>query len=151
MNISHGQNFFSHQHVLDEMGWSFHHDGTLPENTEVFVFGSNLAGIHEAGAAAVAFADYGAVMFKGSGLMGNSYAIPTKHRNYQYRLTLPEIQAHVERFCEFTRKRHDLKFFVTSVGCGYSRYTPSQIAPMFRSAINCNFPKEWMPYLLGTT
>lgn len=29
----------------------FHRDGTLPQNGEVFVFGSNLAGIHGAGAA----------------------------------------------------------------------------------------------------
>lgn len=28
----------------------FHLDGTLPQNGEIFVFGSNLAGIHGAGA-----------------------------------------------------------------------------------------------------
>lgn len=41
--------------------YTFHRDGTLPQNGEVFVFGSNLAGIHGAGAAKVALQKFGAV------------------------------------------------------------------------------------------
>ena len=47
----------------------------------VFVFGSNLAGRHGAGAALFAIRHRGAIYGRGEGLQGNSYAIPTKgHR-----------------------------------------------------------------------
>lgn len=49
---------------------------TLMDN-EVFVFGSNLAGMHGGGAARVAHLRFGAVLGKGVGLQGQSYAIPT--------------------------------------------------------------------------
>lgn len=135
--------------VSVEQDWTFHVDGTKPPGTEVFVFGSNLAGIHGAGAAALALIEYGAISFKNYGHMGNCFAIPTKQRNYKYRLTLPEIKAYVDKFCAYTRKRHDLKFFVTGIGCGYSGYTPQQIAPMFKEAINCSFPDGWAIHLLN--
>ena len=55
----------------------------LDEN-EIFVFGSNEAGIHGAGAARIAFLKFGgAEMGLGNGLSGNSYAIPTKDRNVE--------------------------------------------------------------------
>lgn len=50
---------------------------TLKEN-EVFVFGSNLAGIHGAGAAKLAYEKFGAIKGQGFGLQGQSFAIPTK-------------------------------------------------------------------------
>ena len=46
--------------------------------TEIFVFGSNLAGRHGKGAALAALKEHGAVYGHGSGYRGNSYAIPTK-------------------------------------------------------------------------
>jgi len=127
--------------------WTFHVDGTLPEGTEVFVFGSNLAGIHGAGAAAVAHVQFGAIMFHSYGHMGNCFAIPTKQRNYKYRLSLEEIKKYTDKFAQYTKKRHDLRFFVTGVGCGYAGYRPDEIAPLFKEAINCNFPDAWSAYL----
>ena len=44
---------------------------------EIFVFGSNLAGMHGGGAARVAYERFGAVWGCGVGLQGQSYAIPT--------------------------------------------------------------------------
>ena len=44
---------------------------------EVFVFGSNLQGIHAGGAARVALEKFGAVMGQGVGIQGQAYAIPT--------------------------------------------------------------------------
>ena len=44
----------------------------------VFVFGSNLAGRHGAGAAREAKLKHGAVYGRGYGHYGNSFAIPTK-------------------------------------------------------------------------
>ena len=46
---------------------------------EIFVFGSNLQGMHGGGAAFVALRNFGAVMGQGVGLQGQSYAIPTMH------------------------------------------------------------------------
>ena len=44
----------------------------------IFVFGSNLAGRHGKGAALHAKLHYGAIVGRGVGRQGNSYAIPTK-------------------------------------------------------------------------
>ena len=44
---------------------------------EIFVFGSNLAGAHSGGAAGIAYKRFGAIMWQGVGLQGQSYAIPT--------------------------------------------------------------------------
>ena len=46
---------------------------------EVFVFGSNLAGSHGGGAAALAFRKFGAVWGEGVGLQGQSYEVSTQH------------------------------------------------------------------------
>ena len=43
---------------------------------EVFVFGSNLSGMHGGGAARVAYEKFGAVWGQGTGLQGRSYGIP---------------------------------------------------------------------------
>ena len=49
-----------------------------PEENTIFVFGSNSEGKHGAGAARVALLKFGAKYGIGEGLVGNSYAIPTK-------------------------------------------------------------------------
>lgn len=45
--------------------------------TDIFVFGSNLAGRHGAGSALEALKKHGAIYGQGVGRQGNSYAIPT--------------------------------------------------------------------------
>ena len=47
-------------------------------DTRIFVFGSNLAGRHGAGAALYAYRNHGTIYGDGIGPMGTSYAIPTK-------------------------------------------------------------------------
>jgi hypothetical protein len=44
------------------------------EANEVFVFGSNLQGMHGGGAARVAYSKFGAIWGNGVGLQGQSYA-----------------------------------------------------------------------------
>ena len=126
----------------------FHTDGTLPENGEMFVFGSNLAGRHGLGGAWIARVKFGAKLGVPSGITGNSYAIPTKDQNLRT-LSLEEIERHVNKFINATKwpllSNH--KFFVTRVGCGLAGYKDHQIAPMFKGAINCSFAEEWRPYL----
>ena len=67
---------------------------------EIFVYGSNEAGIHGAGAAYTARVDYGAMWGKGDGLSGRSYGIPTKDKNLRV-LTLPQIEFYVQQFIQF--------------------------------------------------
>ena len=51
---------------------------TLQSN-EVFVFGSNLEGMHGGGAAWTAYKKFGAIWGQGNGMQGQSYGIPTMH------------------------------------------------------------------------
>ena len=74
-----GYNIFNNKNNMEDMkkgritpSWI----DSLKEN-EIFVFGSNLAGMHGGGAARIARLHFGAVMGKGVGLQGQSYAIPT--------------------------------------------------------------------------
>ena len=109
----------------------------------VFVFGSNLAGRHGKGAALEAAQKHGAKRGQGSGLQGNSYAIPTKDAKLRS-LPLPTIHWHVNQFLEVARMRCDLTFNVTRIGCGLAGYKDHQIAPMFKGApSNCILPAGW--------
>jgi len=113
----------------------------------IFVFGSNLRGIHGAGAAKIAMQDYGAVLGKGEGLYAKSYAIPTKDRHIAT-LPLEVINRYIVRFNEFTQiASHSFSFYVTPVGTGLAGYKHREIAPMFKGAKNCWFPDVWKSYL----
>lgn len=123
----------------------FHKDGTLPLNNEIFVFGSNLAGIHGAGAAKVAVEKFGAKYGVGRGFKGQSWAIPTKSKDLRT-LPLSEIYDYILEFVNYTQ-HVDLEFFVSRVGCGLAGYSDHRIAPFFKGAKNCSFAEEWEKYL----
>lgn len=109
----------------------------------IFVFGSNLAGRHGAGAALTATQNYGAIYGQGIGLAGNSYAIPTKDTKLKT-LPLEIIQKHVHDFITFATEHSELEFFVTRIGCGLAGYQDEQIAPMFTECPqNIELPLEW--------
>lgn len=117
----------------------------------VFVFGSNLAGIHGAGAARYAFEKRGAVYGIGEGLQGlgafKSYAIPTKDYQIQT-LPLDTIKKHVDRFIEVAKQHPEMKFQVSCIGCGLAGYEHQDIAPMFKGAPdNCYFDTKWSKHL----
>lgn len=136
--------------------YSFHQDHILPENGEVFVFGSNLAAIHGAGAALVATQRFGAsrsvpvgYSHSAASTHSHSYAIPTKDDRIKT-LPLEIIKIHVQHFLHEASHGQisNFNFFITRVGCGLAGYKDMQIAPMFRGAtINCIFPIEWKEYL----
>ncbi len=114
-----------------------------PGPGRIFVFGSNTAGVHGAGAALEAYDHYGAIWYKGEGLQGTSYGIPTKD-NGLITLPLEEVRQYVDHFIEFAKSRPDLHFFVTRIGCGLAGYRDEQIAPMFKGAPeNCEMPHGW--------
>lgn len=109
----------------------------------IFVFGSNLAGRHGAGAALCARQKHGAIYGKGEGLQGNSYAIPTKDDKLQT-LSLEMIEIYVKRFLVFARENPQIAFTITPIGCGLAGYRPMNIAPMFSKApLNCILPFEF--------
>lgn len=109
----------------------------------IFVFGSNLAGRHGAGAALFARQNHGAIYGKGQGRQGNSYAIPTKDKNIKT-LPLSRIKEYVEVFLEYAKEHQDEQFEITRIGCGLAGYVDHQIAPMFKDATNnCYLPNGW--------
>ncbi len=95
---------------------------------EVFVFGSNLAGMHGGGAARLACQRFGAVWGRGVGLQGRSYAIPTMQGGVE------TIAPYVDEFIEFAKCHPHLKFLVTEIGCGIAGFAPAEIAPLFARA-----------------
>ena len=100
---------------------------SLKEN-EIFVFGSNLAGMHGGGAARIARLHFGAVMGKGVGLQGQSYAIPTMQGGVE------TIRPYVEEFIIFAHQHPELHFLVTPIGCGIAGFEAEDIAPLFKKA-----------------
>lgn len=98
--------------------------------TDIFVFGSNLAGRHGAGAALEAKNKWGAVVGVGQGLTGSAYAIPTKGRNLEV-LSLDVIQLHIFDFLDFAHENPQYRFLLTPIGTGYAGYTARQIRPLF--------------------
>ena len=98
--------------------------------TDIFVFGSNLAGRHGAGAALEAKKEWGAQVGVGEGLTGCAYAIPTKGRRLEV-LPLSDIQKSVDNFlvCAFLNPQY--RFLLTPIGTGYAGYTVRQIRHLF--------------------
>lgn len=111
---------------------------------EVFVFGSNLEGMHGGGAARAAFKNFGAVMGCGVGLRGQSYAIPTMQGGVE------TIAPYVDQFIAFAKEHPELFFYVTRIGCGIAGFRDRDIAPLFASAVgmeNICLPESFLKVL----
>lgn len=114
---------------------------------DIFVFGSNLAGIHGAGAAKYAFEHHGAVWGVGDGPTGNAYALPTKDRKLNV-LPLDMIRESASVFIAYALSFPEKTFLLTAVGTGYARYKHSDMAPLFKGIpSNVLPPKVWEEYL----
>ncbi len=130
------------------MNRTYHPDNTTPKGRDtVFVFGSNLAGRHGAGAAKVAHVNFGAKYGVGQGLTGRAYAIATKDRHLKP-LPLDVVQDAIEAFILYARQHPKTQFFVTRVGCGLAGYKDADIAPLFANAAeNCSLPEPWREHI----
>ena len=116
------------------------------KDNEIFVFGSNLGGMHGGGAARAAYNRFGAVWGQGVGLQGQSYAIPTMQGGVE------TIKPYVDEFIEFAQAHPELKFLVTRIGCGIAGFRDEQIAPLFAAAIdqdNIILPREFVDAIQG--
>ena len=110
---------------------------------EVFVFGSNPEGTHTGGAAAHAVKHFGAIVGRGEGIQGKSYAIPTTG---DFNL----FNEAVQRFIEYAALRPHKRFLVTRVGCGNAGYSVREVARLFIRAIrleNISLPEDFWEIL----
>ena len=117
------------------------------KDNEIFVFGSNLHGMHGGGAARVAFLHFGAIYGQGVGLQGQSYAIPTMQGGTE------TIRPYVDEFILFAKNHPELTFLVTRIGCGIAGFVAKDIAPLFKDAIsieNVHLPNDFWKVLLLT-
>lgn len=107
---------------------------------EVFVFGSNLQGMHCGGAARTAVLRFGAIMGQGVGMQGQSYAIPTMQGGVE------TIRPYVDEFIALAREWDQTTFYVTRIGCGIAGFTDEEIAPLFADALplyNVRLPRSF--------
>ncbi len=110
------------------------------DRDDIFVFGSNLQGMHCGGAARTAYERFGAVWGKGTGLHGQSYAIPTMQGGVE------TIKPYVDEFIALAREWDQNTFYITRIGCGIAGFTDEQIAPLFDEAYdlyNVRLPKSF--------
>ena len=108
---------------------------TLSEG-QIFVFGSNAAGMHGGGAAYTAMQRFGAILGQGDGLQGQSYAISTMEG-------MEPMRQNILRFIGFARQHPELTFLVTSIGCGIAGYKVRDVAPLFAPAVELK--NVWLP------
>lgn len=127
---------------------------TTPENitalkvNEIFVFGSNLAGRHGAGAARLAL-KWGAVMGGGIGLHGQTYAFPTLNPSLD-KLSIGGLSASVDHLVATARRNPEFIFLVTEVGCGIAGFTVEEVAPLFAPCVdvaNIHLPERFWAVL----
>lgn len=113
----------------------------------LYVFGSNLAGIHGRGGAYIARRHFGAKLGTGVGRTGQAYAIPTKDEHLAV-LPLDQIAEYIQQFKRYVKENPKYCFFITPIGCGLAGYKPHQIAPYFRTIERSWIPDSWIPYIL---
>jgi len=115
------------------------------KKNQIFVFGSNEAGVHGAGAAKLAHQKFGAVYGVGFGLQGKSYAIPTKDLEIRT-LPLDKIEYYIYSFLTEAMEYPDTEFLVTKIGCGLAGYSETEIANLFKNKLipeNVTLPESF--------
>ena len=139
---------FKLEDKLKEEDFRLENKRVTPENItklkegQIFVFGSNEAGVHGAFAAKLAKQKFGAIWGKAEGLQGKSYAIPTKDTQI-ITLNIREIEHYVDKFIEYASENPCYTFLVTAIGCGAAGYEPKDIAPLFKNAMSLE--NVWLP------
>lgn len=114
------------------------------EQDEIYVFGSNVDGIHDKGDALIAYKYFGAVMGQNSGLQGQSYAIPTMNGDIE------KMKPYIQDFFELAGEWDQTMFYVTRIGCDIPGITDSDMAPLFTEALtlyNVLLPESFLQAL----
>lgn len=110
---------------------------------QIFIFGSNMAGRHGAGAAAQARRDFGAEYGVGEGLTGQCYAFPTLTENFQ-RVSNTQLKASRLMLYKTAEAHPDKEFLLTKVGCGLAGFSEATMKRLFKNApANIRKPDGW--------
>ena len=116
---------------------------TALKPNQIFVFGSNLAGIHGAGAAKQAREQFGAQLGVGEGLTGRSYAFPSLDKTLRIR-TWAALWASRDRLWACCNANPGKEFLLTKVGCGIAGYPEAKMKDLFYDApANIIKPLDW--------
>ena len=113
---------------------------------EIFVFGSNLEGLHFGGAARTAHEKFGAEWGVGDGPTGQCYAIPTMHGG------IADIKPYVDKFLQYAKEHPMNRFLVTRIGCGIAGFSDKEMAPLFLEALripNITLPRKFLLILIS--
>lgn len=111
---------------------------------EVFVFGSNLAGKHIAGAARQAREQFGAVDGTAKGVTGQCYTFPTLGTRLEPLRTRRLLDARdtLYRTC---KSNPDKRFLLTKIGCGIAGYPEPFMKTLFTNPPdNLILPDDWI-------
>ncbi len=123
----------------------------IPQQS-IFVFGSNEAGIHGAGAARYAAERRHAKRGVSFGPTGSCFAIPTKDSEIRFTLPMDQIRSYVNGFINYAVTNPSTWFQVTKIGCGLAGLKDEEMAPLFNHAPHtCLFDTDWEPFMVGRT
>lgn len=127
-----------------------------PNSGYVFVFGSNPEGRHGAGAAKIAVTQFGAKYGIGEGLIGDSYALPTKDLRVKENkglrsISKEEIINNISNLYKTAKQNPNKKFAIAYTNIEKSSlngYTGIEMADMFKEAglipNNIYFSNAWI-------
>lgn len=118
---------------------------------EIFVFGSNLAGVHGSGSASFARMFFGARLGTGEGLMGQSYALPSKVAPSHF-MSWTQFEKHIHVFLKTAQERPDLMFWLSKIGTGSAKFEEQTVAAAFAGGDldkpvllkNVYYPGTWL-------
>ena len=116
---------------------------------DILVYDSNINGYPDTDHDEIFFKKYNITPGRCHGLDGQVYGIPTKDDNLNI-LPLNRIAKYIKNFIEDASVYPEKRFLVTKIGCGLANYTPEQIAPLFKEAIeldNIPLPEEFWQIL----
>lgn len=127
--------------------YKYHTENDPVLSDRVYVFSSNLAGLHRELYSGPASSLFGAQTGVSEGFCGKSYAIPVKDR-FMRHLSLGEIKRYIQEFKQFTLSHPEMTFHVVRLENVVNSLKTWQIAPLFSGcAKNCSFPVQWKTYL----
>jgi hypothetical protein len=119
---------------------------TSLESWEIFVFGSNLAGKHNGGAARIAQEKFSAGSGVGEGATGQSYAFPTLSQKGA-KVTKEELKESIGKLIKYANGEPNRMFLVTKVGCGIAGFDEEYMSRLFKARkdmpANIVLPKGW--------
>lgn len=116
---------------------------------DIFVFGSNTAGIHGAGAAKYAYNELGAEWGVGEGRTGGTYALPTKTGRFKTRAKM-DIIASIGKLAKHAANDLGNTYVITPIGCGLAGLNPQEVKTWikeFQWTNNVVLHRSWFDHL----